>query len=211
MSTRLIGPLTGVLFVALTIVAFAISGETPDVDDPARKVVSFYTDNDSEQQIAGAVLALACIALLFFLGHLRAALRPSAGGERALVTAMLLGGLMIVVGAAIFAGLTFTLGDAADDLPADAVLALHALNSDMFFPLAIGTATFNLGLGLTVLRHGGLPRALGWLALVVGIAGATPAGFFAFLATGIVLVWASIVLAMAEAAAAPPPQPVTGG
>jgi hypothetical protein len=38
------------------------------------------------------------------------------------------------------------------------------------------------------------------LALVVGIAGLTPAGFFAFLATGIVIVWASIALTMQAAA-----------
>jgi hypothetical protein len=32
--------------------------------------------------------------------------------------------------------------------------------------------------------------------LVLGIAGLTPLGFFAFVATGIVLVWASVALAM---------------
>src|SRR6185295_2572953 len=102
-------------------------------------------------------------------------------------------------------GIGFTLGDAADDLPASAVLTLNALNSDLFFPLAVGTAVFNLGLALAVLRHGALPRALGWLALVIGIVALTPGGFFAFLATGIVIVWASIVLA--QRAAGPGPQP----
>ena len=100
----------------------------------------------------------------------------------------------MAVGASIFAGITFTLGDAADELPPAAILALNALNSDMFFTLAVGTAVFNLALGLAVLRHGGLPRPLGWVALVIGIASVTPLGFFAFLATGIVIVWASIAL-----------------
>ena len=81
---------------------------------------------------------------------------------------------MIVVGASIFAGIGFTLGDAADDLPASAVLTFNALKNDLFFPLAVGTAVFNLGLALAVLRHGALPRALGWLALVIGIVGLTP-------------------------------------
>jgi hypothetical protein len=31
---------------------------------------------------------------------------------------------------------------------------------------------------------------------VIGIAGLTPLGFFAFLATGIVIIWASVALAM---------------
>jgi hypothetical protein len=34
------------------------------------------------------------------------------------------------------------------------------------------------------------------VALVIGIAGLTPLGFFAFLATGIVIVWASVALLM---------------
>ena len=207
MNAKQIGPLTGILFVVLLIVAFVVSGETPDVDDSAQTVVSFYVDNDSEQQIAAALLALGCVSFLFFLGALRRALRAAAGDEGGLSTVALLGGLMIVVGASIFAGIGFTLGDAADDLPASAVLTLNALNSDLFFPVAVGTAVFNLGLALAVLRHGGLPRPLGWLALVVGIVGLTPGGFFAFLATGIVVVWASVVLA--QRAAGPGPQQTT--
>ena len=200
MNAKLIGPLTGSLFVVLAIVAFAVGGNTPDVNDSARDVVSFYLDNDSEQQIAAALLALGCVALIFFLGSLRLVLRAAAGDQGGLSTVTLLGGLGITVGVSIFAGIGFTLGDAVDDLPASATLALNALNSDLFFPVAVGAATFNLGLGLAVLRHGGLPRLLGWLALVVGIAGLTPAGFFAFLATGVVIVWASVALTMQAAA-----------
>jgi len=207
MSARQIGPLTGILFVVLVILAFAVGGETPDVDDSARDVVSFYVDNDSDQQFAGALLALGCVAFVFFLGTLRRALRIAAGDEGGLSTVVLLGGLMVVVGASIFAGIGFTLGDAADDLPVSSVLTLNALNSDLFFPVAVGTAVFNLGLGLAVLRHGGLPRALGWVALVVGIAALTPAGFFAFLAMGIVVVWASV--ALFQEAAGPGPQRTT--
>lgn len=211
MNAKLIGPLTGVLFVLLMIVAFLVSGETPGTDDSRQEIVSFYLDNDSEVAISSAILALACIALLFFLGSLRQALRAAAGDEGGLSTVALLGGLMIVVGASIFAGIGFTLGDAADELPASSILTLNALNSDLFFPLAVGTAVFNLGLGLAVLRHGGLPRPLGWVALVIGIAGVTPAGFFAFLATGIVIIWASVVLAQQAAASGAGPRPTPGG
>jgi Domain of unknown function (DUF4386) len=194
MNPRQIGALTGIIFVVLIIIAFIVGGNTPDVNDSPRDIVSFYIDNDSEQQVAAALLALACVAFVFFLGTLRQVLRAAAGDEGGLSTVAMLGGLMIVVGAAIFAGIGFTLGDAADDLPASATLALNALNSDLFFPVAVGTAAFNLGLGLAVLRHGGLPRWLGWVAAVIGVAGLTPAGFFAFLATGIVIVAASVVL-----------------
>ena len=42
---------------------------------------------------------------------------------------------------------------------------------------------------------------------MVGIVGLTPGGFFAFLATGIVVVWASVVLA--QRAVGPGPQEAT--
>jgi hypothetical protein len=209
MNAKMIGPLTGILFVVLVIVAVLVGGETPGTDDPAEEIVDFYLDNDDSQAVASALLALGCVALIFFLGSLRRALRAAAGDEGGLSTVVLLGGLVIAVGASIFAGIGFTLGDAADELPADAILTLNALNSDMFFTVAVGTAVFNLALGLAVLRHGGLPRPLGWVALVIGIFGLTPLGFFAFLATGIVIVWASVVLAM-EARTAPGPPSSAG-
>jgi hypothetical protein len=196
MNSKMIGPLTGILFVVLLIAAFLIGGETPETDDSPREIVDFYLDNEDSQVIASALVALGCVALVFFLGSLRQALRAAPGDEGGLSTVTLLGGLVIGIGASIFAGIGFTLADAAEDLPPSAIAALNALNSDMFFTVAVGTAVFNLALALAVLRHGGLPRALGWVALVIGIAGLTPLGFFAFLATGIVIVWASVVLAM---------------
>lgn len=204
MNAKLIGPLTGILFVVLAIVAAVVAGETPATDDSRQEIVSYYLENDDENAIAAWILALGCVALLFFLGSLRRALRAAAGDDGGLSTVALLGGLTIAVGASIFAGIGFTLGDAADDLPTSAVLTLNALNSDMFFTVAVGTAVFNLGLGLAILRHGGLPRPLGWVALVIGIVGLTPLGFFAFLATGIVIIWTSVVLAQQATAIAPP-------
>ncbi|MFY9488706.1 MAG: hypothetical protein WAP35_08440 [Solirubrobacterales bacterium] len=210
MKAKLIGPLSGLVFVVLATIALLIGGKTPSVTDPADKVVAFYADKADEQQAAAGLLALACVALLFFLGTLYKTLRASAGDDGGLSTVVVLGGLMIAVGVTVFAGLGFTLGDAADNLPAAATLALNALNSDLFISLAVGTAVFNIGLALAILRHGGLPRPLGMLALVVGVACATPAGYIASLATGLVIAWSSISLTMqamsAERAAISPGQ-----
>ena len=212
MSAKQIGPLMGLLFVAIVVVAFIVGGETPSSDDPVRKVVSFYTDNDSDQIIAASLLALGSVAYLFFLATVRQALRRQPGDDGGLSTVVLIGGLMQVVGMTIFAGLTFTLGDTADDIAPTATQAIHALNNDMFFPIAVGTGVFSLGLALAVLRHGGLPRWLGWLALVIGIAALTPAGFFAFLADGILIIAISVLLLQAASAtpAGPGPAATTG-
>ena len=63
MNAKAIGPLTGILFVVLAIVAFIVSGETPDTDDSTREIVNFYLDNDTSQGVASALLALGCVAL----------------------------------------------------------------------------------------------------------------------------------------------------
>ena len=112
---------------------------------------------------------------------------------------------MIAVGASIFAGIS-TLGDAADELPPGAILTLNALNSDMFFTVAVGTAVFNLALALAVLRHGG-PSAT---ARVGGARVRHPrldaARVLRLPGHGIVIVWASVALAMrANTAAGSPP------
>ena len=68
---HVLAPLTGVLFVVLAVVAFIISGETPDTDDSPQKILDFYLDNDTSQLWAGAVLAawtLAGVALLLAAG-----------------------------------------------------------------------------------------------------------------------------------------------
>jgi hypothetical protein len=46
MSAKAIGPLTGILFVVLAIVAFLVGGETPSTDDSPEEIVDFYLDND---------------------------------------------------------------------------------------------------------------------------------------------------------------------
>jgi hypothetical protein len=194
MNAKQVGPLMGILFIVLVVVAFVVGGETPDSDETAKKVVDFYTDNDTQQIIAAAALIWAGVAFMFFVTALRTALRGQPGDDGGLSTAMLIGGVVLVVGMSLFAGLTFALADAADDIDPSAVQAMNVLNSDMFATLVVGSAVFNLGLGLAVLRHGGLPRWVGWLAVVLGVVSMTPLGFFAFLATAIVIIATSVVL-----------------
>ena len=56
-----------------------------------------------------------------------------------------------------------------------------ALQSDFFFPLAIGFSVFLLASGLAMLRTGLFPAWMGWAAVVLGVLSVTPAGFFALL------------------------------
>lgn len=96
-------------------------------------------------------------------------------------------------------GLNFTLTDLGnsdhlDRIDPGTLQSLNALNSDFFFPLVLGTVVFLFSAALAIFRSGGLPRWMGWVALVLGIAAATPAGFFAFLASGLWIIAAAVIL-----------------
>jgi hypothetical protein len=181
-------PLSGVLAVALIIVAVIVGGETPDTDDSLREIVSFYRDED--QSGPSALLALGALFFLIFVTTLWSALRTAEADRRGASTLALVGGTIMVVGITIFAGIGFTLGDTGDELTPAGIQALNALSSDLFFPLAVGNAAFLLGAGVSAVQTGALPKWLGWAAVVLGVFAATPLGFFAFLLMGL---WSLIV------------------
>jgi hypothetical protein len=193
-------PLSGVLAVVIIVVAVIVGGETPGTDDSAREIISFYLDNDSEQTWASAILALGSLFFLIFVTTLWNALRTAEAERRGPSTLALVGGTILVVGMTIFAGIGFTLGDAADDLPPAGIVTLNALNSDLFFPLAVGNAAFLFGAGASIVRTAALPKWLGWAAVVLGVFSVTPVGFFAFLVMGLWSLIVSVLLFRAQSA-----------
>jgi hypothetical protein len=196
--------------VLLAVLAFVVAGETPDIDDSPQKILDFYVDNDTSQIWGAVLLAWSTVALMFFLGVLRSTLRAAEGAIGRLSAVAFGGGIVLIIGALSFAGFTFTLGDVADDgLSPQAAQALNALNSDFFFPVAVGVATLMLATAIVSLGSRALPPWLAWPALVIGIVAVTPLGFFAFLAFLLWTLVASVVLwrarAAGEPATAPPP------
>ena len=81
------------------------------------------------------------------------------------------------------------------------------LSEDFFLPFLAGIALFMFATGICVLRHGGLPRWLGWAAIVIGVVSVTPVGFIGFVLSFIWVPVAGIVLYMRGAGTAPPGTP----
>jgi hypothetical protein len=188
-------PWTGIVAIVMFVVAFIISGETPDFDASTRDILDFYNGDQTNQVIASILLLYGSILLVFFAAALRSALR----GAEALSLLVLIGGTLLASGLVIFAGLNFTLADLAnsdhlDRIAPGTLQSLNALNSDFFFPTVIGTAIFLISAALAIFATGALPRWMAWVALVLGIVAITPVGFFAFLALGIWIVVASVLL-----------------
>ena len=191
--------LTGAVFAILLVVSFVVSGETPGADDSVQDVVSFYSENESQVTISAILSGLSAVFFLFFVGSLGSVLRSAEEATAGLSAVARAGGAVAAVGLLIFAGLMFTLGDAADTLEPEATQTLNALNADLFFPLAGGLATFLFATGLVAVRRRALPGWLGWAALVIAVATFTPLGFFSFLAFIAWVLVASLVLAFGRA------------
>jgi hypothetical protein len=202
-------PWTGIVSVALIVIAFIVGGESPDFDDSTQKVISFYTDNHSSQVIASLLLTYGAVLLVFFAATLRSAL----SGAEVVSRAILVGGGLMALGMVVFAGLTFTLADLAHSdhvsrIEPSTFQSLNALNSDFFLPLVLGVSIFLISSALAVLKSGAFPAWMGWFALVLGIAALTPAGFFAFLLSGLWIIIAAVMMltggrSSAEGGAAP--------
>jgi hypothetical protein len=200
-----LAPLTGLVFVAIAVAVFAIGGTTPGDHDTAQEVQSFYGQHHDKHMILAFSLAFSIPFLLFFVSILRFELRR-AGGTGQLANAAFAGGVLAAVGFGILAFVHLALADAADSANTLATTqVLNVLDNNDYIPVAAGLGVLALGAGLSTVRHGGLPRWLGWVGVVIGVLAFTPAGFFAFLASGIWIALAGILLAQARQSAAPAP------
>jgi hypothetical protein len=208
-SATRIAPLTGVLFVVLAVLSAILAGEPPDFDSSGEDVISFYADDDTAQTWASVLFAWAAIAFVFFAASLRSALRRGAAVGDTLPAVVFGGGLLLAAGLAIFASINFTLADAADEesLEAGAAQALNLMNGDFFFPVAVGFAAMFIATGLAIIRGRALPVAFGWVALILGIIGFSPLGFFALLLGLLWILVVSVLLATRDESPPAPPAP----
>jgi hypothetical protein len=200
-----LAPLTGVVFVAIVVAVFAIGGSTPGDHDTAHEVQTFYGKHHDKHMALAFILMLSIPFLLFFVSILRYELRR-AGGTGQLANGAFAGGVLAAAGFGILAFVHLALADAGDSVKTiGTTQVLNVLDNTDFIPMVAGVGVLVLGAGLSTVRHGGLPRWLGWVAVVIGILAFTPAGFFAFLASGIWIALASILLTQARQSAAPGP------
>lgn len=205
-------PLTGAAFVAVLIVGFLVSGEPPEAKKPPQEIVDHYVDNKDSIQIGSALIGLAAVLLVFFGGSLRRALRAAEGPGHTLSAVAFAGTVIMATGAAVDGMIQFAIADRAEDVHPVAVQALQTLWDNDFLPLVVGSTLLLVGSGLSIIRHGALPKWLGWIAILLGVVSLTPAGFVGFLGGAVWIVIVSVLLALrmrneADGAGAPPAPP----
>ena len=204
-------PLTGVAVIVVGIVGFSIGGEPKSADEPVREIVDFYVDNKDSVQIGAVAGALAGLLLIFFGAYLRKVLHEALGEGETLSLVSFVGFVIIAIGFAIDATISFSLAEAADDISPTAVQALQALWDNDFVPIMLGVGCFLWGTGLAVVRTGVLPKWLGWVMILLGVVGFTPIGFVSAIASAVLLLVLSILLTLRARSAGPPPSASPAG
>jgi hypothetical protein len=205
MTKRDSSPLTGALFVVLTLLAFLVlGGSTPDGDASARKVVSFYDDNGTREIFASAVLALGAVPLVAFAATVRERFRSLMPEGSILPTFAFGGGVLSATGFCVAATIHFALADYADNIGPVAAQAINAIDSDFFLPFTTGLAILMLATSLMTIKVGVLPKWMGWVGVVLFVVFFTPAGFIAFGLSAFWLIAVSVLLYLRPAGHAGP-------
>ena len=202
---RWLAPLSGLLFLALMIASFALVGEPPSVeDDSAQEIVDHYSDNKDDVMFGAAIGGLASVALLFFGGYLRKVL-SDAEGDRGFLSAVSFAGVIVIAtGAAIDNTINFALAEAADDIDPTGAQTLQALWDNDFIPFSVGLFTFLMATGISIVRHGALPKWMGWVAIVASLTAISPAFPVAGIAAILLIAISSVMLARRERAGSAP-------
>jgi len=201
-NVQRLAPLTGVLFVVLTIGSFIIEGEPPGADEGKGKIVEFYVDNEGRTIVAALAASLAAVSLVFFAATVRRALRRGEQAMGVLSMAALGGGVVAATGIATDSALRFTLADSAEDIDPAAVQALHAFWEGFFFPMVVGIGVLVLATSLAALKTRLIPVWLAWIGILIFVVFFTPAGFIAFLVSALWIIVVSVLLWRQEPAAA---------
>jgi len=188
--------LTGVLFIVVAIISFAIVGEPKGAEDPADEIVDFYLDNKDSVQIGAVLGVLAGLLLISFGAYLRNFLRRAVGPADLTPTIAFVGTTIVAIGIAIDGTISFALAEAADDVDPSAVQALQALWDNDFLPLVLGVTAYLLGTGLAILRSGALPKWVGGVMIVALILGFTPLGWIAAIVAALSVLVLSVMLAL---------------
>lgn len=208
------GPLSGIVFLALLIGGGLYGGKPPGENEKLttpQALSDAYAAQADRLGVAVFVMALAVVFFIYFASTLKSALDDGSAEASSLSRVAFTGAIIFAVGAAIDLTLMLAMISAAkDEVDPVAIQALSSFWSDDFIPFAIGIVLLTSASALSILRHGGLPKWLGWLAALIAVMAVIPTigsvsiAPASFPAAGVWVLLASIVLLLRPAAEAEP-------
>ncbi len=207
MSLGRIAPLSGLVFVVLTVVGLVgLSGNTPDIKSSQAKIAAYYVKHHANQETSVHIIAIAVLFLVIFAASCWSLLQ----GAGPVWPAVFYGGALVMAAGWTAAGIIhLALADGAHHgVSPGALQALNALDADSYIGFSVGMGTMLVGAGGAMIKRPGIGW-LGWLALVLGVLSFTPIGFVAFLGGGIWIIAASILLYVRSGSAGAETAPAT--
>ena len=177
-------PAAGVLAGLLVAVAFFAGPNSPGDDATGAQVIAWYSSHHSADFVSDLIGALAVLFLVLFAVALARQVRT---GDRWLAHGALAGAAFGGVGFLTSVGFDAVLAQDHSHLTVASAQTLGLLENDFFLPILVGFALFGILTGLAVVVGRILPKWMGWVMFVFGLAClAGPAGFFGLLA---VMLW----------------------
>jgi hypothetical protein len=197
-------PLCGLIAVALGVAVTILIGQGQDATKKtAQEIVNHYQDNDTKETIGSLCIGFVGVFTLYFGGWLRRVLRDAEGPDGILSAVVFGAAVVFSAGAAVGGSIHLALPDLANDIDPVALQAINGIDYDLFMFFPVGLGTMVLASGISVVRHGAMPRWLGWAGVVAGGLFFTPGFFIAFVAVPAWIVIVSIMGVMRAGDGAP--------
>lgn len=167
-----------VVFLAGFVAMMATSTDREPDADPA-KIIASYETTLGAVRIESYVLMALCAVLVFLGTSIRS--RLSAVGHRWAADAALVGFGLMAFTYASFGVTTLALRHAVDLGDTSVVSAANLADTSNFLPAMAAMACIYIGVGVSALGSGALPRWLSWASIVLGVlAPLGPGGFAPF-------------------------------
>jgi hypothetical protein len=174
-------PASGVLAGLLVAVAFFASPNSPGDNATGSQVIAWYGSHHTSDFVFDLIGGVAVLFLMLFAVAL---VRQVRTGDRWLAHGALVAAGFGGVGLLTSIGFDAVLAQDHNHLTTASAQTLSLLENDFFLPILVGFALFGILTGLAVVVGRILPKWMGWVMFVFGLAClAGPVGFFALLAT----------------------------
>jgi hypothetical protein len=192
--SRQLAPLTGVVFVLLSLAAF-LTGSSLDDNASGAKVIAYYAAHVDRLRVSPVLTGIAIVVGIYFFGVFRDYLRHDEGVRG--LTATAYGGVILFASSLCLAsGANGGLATSPSHLATASAQRLNLIRLDATNGFSsVGLAILLSAFGLAIVKSSLLPRWLGWVAFPFAIiALVPPITLLAGIATGIWTLIVSITL-----------------
>ncbi|MHB8692035.1 MAG: hypothetical protein ACYDHH_12385 [Solirubrobacteraceae bacterium] len=176
-SEAKIGAIGGIAYGVLSLVAWQLWAcpsfphlpHFPPLSSSATTWAHWYVQHQNVKRLAGSLWALSVLPMVFFLSTLYTALREAEGERGYWSRIMLVGGILTEVAVVMFSLALLIAAYHPGKVSPDITYTMNDIFIVCAVPLGVGFLLMTSAIAVIVLRYGGLPRWVGYAALVVGV------------------------------------------